>query len=562
MFKKAFKIKSNNQLKGSERKTFKDLVLKAFPNITEHEINDFLPKKEVLNVIKIVTVDNIHVQVYAVQKKPMFFETLGRLYPTVYFLWKFPSIIYAFTTHQNVMQYISSGADLMLPGVVTPPPQYSLSKFGNVSEDDTVYVNLSSNIAAIAVGIASQRSVSMEKANGRGKCVTVHHFYGDALCTLDNTPILPIVNLGPPEWLKFKSYEDDFPELGGSLKKPENRLEMSIDTKEEAACVEEVIESETENLDPGVETVENMDETLNYCFFGAVKYSKVALPVLTSNFFKLHMLPLCPENKTLDIKKTSFKKLKPYLEKMAEEGIITLKEVKKGVEQIISINQDHLKFKEFYIGPEKRPKKENDAANVTKTDVVESYIISQNVLPLFQTEGFNKGDTIQGPEIRKCVTKYVKEHNLQDENNAKLVAPKDILATICKTDLPINWEEVMERVCESMRTCYKVKTGTDVIVNKGKVSPITISVGMRSGNKKVTLVDNLELYGVRLPDFAKECQHGVAASTSISRPPGKKSDQLLIQGNQVIFVYQLLTEKYNVPKKYIQGLENAPKKKK
>lgn len=102
----------------------------------------------------------------------------------------------------------------------------------------------------------------------------------------------------------------------------------------------------------------------------------------------------------------------------------------------------------------------------------------------------------------------------------------------------------MEKVCESMRSCYKVKTGTEEIVNKGKVSPITISVGIRSGNKKVTLVDNLELFGIRLPDFAKECQHGVAASTSISRPPGKKSDQLLVQGNQVTFVYELLTGEY------------------
>lgn len=66
---------------------------------------------------------------------------------------------------------------------------------------------------------------------------------------------------------------------------------------------------------------------------------------------------------------------------------------------------------------------------------------------------------------------------------------------------------------------------------------------VRSGNKKVTLIDNLELFGIRINDFAKECQHGVAASTSISRPPGKKCDQLLVQGNQVLFVYNLLTGK-------------------
>ncbi|XP_018565650.1 eukaryotic translation initiation factor 2D [Anoplophora glabripennis] len=561
MFKKVLKIKSNNQLKASERKAFKDLLLKTFPNLTENELNDFLPKKEVLNVVKLVTADDITVQVYTVQKRPMVFETLGRLFPTVYFLWKFPNIIYAFTTHQKVTQFINSGADLMLPGVVVPPPQSGLPKFGSVSENETVYVNLTNNVAAIAVGVTSQSSGAMSLANGRGKCVIIRHFYGDNLCTLDNTPILPIVNLGSPEWLKFKSYEDDFPELGGSSKKLEENGELE-DEKMESINVEDDLARDVKQLESTVDTVEDMDATLIYCFLGAVKYSKITLPILTSNFFKLHMLPLCPENKTLDIKKTSFKKLKPFLEKMAEEGIIMVKEVKKGVEQITSINQEHPKYKEFYISPGNRPKKEDDGANVSKTDVVESYIVTQNVLPLFQMEGYNKGDTIQGPDVRKYVTKYVKEHNLQDEKNARLVKPKEVLATICKTTLPINWEEVVEKVCESMRSCYKVRTATEEIINKGKVSPITISVGVRSGNKKVTLVDNLELFGIRLPDFAKECQHGVAASTSISRPPGKKSDQLLVQGNQVTFVYDLLTEKYKVPKKYIQGLENAPKKRK
>lgn len=98
----------------------------------------------------------------------------------------------------------------------------------------------------------------------------------------------------------------------------------------------------------------------------------------------------------------------------------------------------------------------------------------------------------------------------------------------------------------------------------------------------MTLVDNLELFGIRAADFGKECQHGVAASTSVTKPPGKKCEQLLIQGNQILFVGKLLTgifpfsckcitmyvlfffftEKYNIPKRFIRGLELAPKNKK
>lgn len=124
-----------------------------------------------------------------------------------------------------------------------------------------------------------------------------------------------------------------------------------------------------------------------------------------------------------------------------------------------------------------------------------------------------------------------------------MVQPDATLSAICKNTNPIAWEEVYEKVCGAMRNCFKVQTGHEEILNKGKVSPITISVATRSGNKKVTLVDNLELFGVKVAEFAKECQHGVAASTSISTPPGKKTEQLLVQGNQVLFVHNLLIGK-------------------
>lgn len=56
----------------------------------------------------------------------------------------------------------------------------------------------------------------------------------------------------------------------------------------------------------------------------------------------------------------------------------------------------------------------------------------------------------------------------------------------------------------------------------------------------MTLVANLELYGVDVAEFSKECQRGVAASTTINPLPGRKGVQLQIQGNQVRFISQLL----------------------
>lgn len=569
MFKKPIKIKSNTQTKASERKQFKELLLKTFPLLTEDQINEFIPKKENVNCLKIINSDNITLQVYTVQKKPVIFDVEGRIFPTIFFLWQFPSLIYSFTTHEQVMRRILSGADLMLPGIVTPPVHTGLPKYGSVFENDIVSVNLSNNIAAVAVGVAIQSSNGMQLANCKGKCVNICHFYGDNLCTLEGTTLPQVPSLGSPKWLLFN--DDDFPELG-EIPPQKNDQVQDINTEGtqysskkvlkdgDSLITENEIGAELEVIDD----IEDMDELLMFCFLGAVKYSKtLTLPALISNFFKLHMLPLCPSNKVLDIKKTSFKKLKPFLEKMVDEGLLTIKEIKKGVEAVTAINKDHPKYTEFYLDPTSRPKKElKENENVKKTDVIESYIVTHNVLPIFEKSGLKKGDTVQASDVRKYVSNYIKENKLQDEMNCQLIRPKEALITVCKTENLISWEEVMEKICDSMKSCYKVKLGHEEILNKGKVCPIKISVAVRRGNKKVTLIDNMELFGINLTEFSKECQHGVAASTSINKPPGQKSDQLLVQGNQVLFVYKLLTEKYKVPKRFVKGLENAPKKKK
>ncbi|CAH1969978.1 unnamed protein product [Acanthoscelides obtectus] len=571
MFKKPLRIKANNPVKASERKQFKEKLLKAFPKLSNTDLDDLLCKKNILNQLKVVTHDDNVLQVYTIQKQPVIFDVRGIVFPTVFLLWRFPDMLECFTTHDNVMTYIRSGADLMLPGVVTPPSNTNLPKYGNVQENDIVYVNFTTNRAAIAVGTACLSSGGFILANGKGKCVTIYHCYGDYLCNLDISDTVKIPYLGLPKWLKVQDYETDFPELGRvSISKQDSasQTKRSKNLIYERPSTDTIVLEDLETVECQAEenkevTPEEMDEVITYCFLGALKYAKnVTLPVLTSNFYKLHMLPLCPPDKSMDIKKSTFKRLKVFLEKMEKEALITIREIKKGVEAIVYINRDHPKYTAFYIPPENRYKKEDKENYDSKTDVTEAYIVNAKVLPIFLPEGYVREDTVPVPVIRNCVVKYVKELNLQCEDNPKLIKPKQIMADICKTENPVTWEEAIESVCHSMKSCFKVKSAQGLeLTSKGKISPITMTVSTRSANKKVTLVDNLELFGINMTEFAKECQHGVAASTSISKPPDKKNEQLLVQGNQVIFVYKLLTDKYKVPKKYIRGLEFAPKKK-
>ena len=71
---------------------------------------------------------------------------------------------------------------------------------------------------------------------------------------------------------------------------------------------------------------EVMDELVEKAFLQALKTTakKAELPILTSTFFRQHMLPACPSDLggPIDLKKSSYKKLGKFLSKMNEDVIM------------------------------------------------------------------------------------------------------------------------------------------------------------------------------------------------------------------------------------------------
>ncbi|KAM7435567.1 Eukaryotic translation initiation factor2D [Porites harrisoni] len=128
------------------------------------------------------------------------------------------------------------------------------------------------------------------------------------------------------------------------------------------------------------------------------------------------------------------------------------------------------------------------------------------------------------------------------------------------------WDQLFERVSSKMNKCHQITfPGQNPLVRKGKIESIEIKVEQRMGNKKVTLIRNLELYGISPQEFAHNIQLKAACSTSVSQLPGKNISpgmQVLIQGNQVAIVAKFLLDEYKIPKKYISGLEHLKSGKK
>ena len=66
---------------------------------------------------------------------------------------------------------------------------------------------------------------------------------------------------------------------------------------------------------------------------------KAELPMLSSNLYRLHMVPNSPNH--LDVKKSSHKKLGKFLASMERLGVLKVSELSKGVESVVWVDWQH-----------------------------------------------------------------------------------------------------------------------------------------------------------------------------------------------------------------------------
>lgn len=71
-----------------------------------------------------------------------------------------------------------------------------------------------------------------------------------------------------------------------------------------------------------------------------------------------------------------------------QDGLVTIKEQKKGAESLTAINKEHETFRKFYLSSENRPKVNvNNEGDKAGPNIIEEYIVTQNVLPLLHDAG-------------------------------------------------------------------------------------------------------------------------------------------------------------------------------
>lgn len=568
MFAKAFRVRSNTAIKGSDRRKLRADVTAAFPTLGTDQVSELIPGKEELNVVKLYAHKGDAVTVYSSGGNPILFELEKNLYPTVYTLWSYPDLLPAFITWPLVLEKLVGGADLMLPGVVVPP-----TGLPQVQKGDLCAIALVGNRAPVAIGVAAMSTAQMLASGLKGKGFSVLHTYQDHLWKSGDKSSPPAIAPLPVDPTDSNEEKVDAG-LHGNLRN------LTLEREEEEEEVPHPEASEDTNsgalsqdsLD-GKPLQEQMDELLQQCFLHALKsrVKKADLPLLTSTLLGSHMFSCCPEGQQLDIKKSSYKKLSKFLQHMQREQIVQVKELSKGVESIVSVDWRHPRITSFVI-----PEPSVTAQTLQEgsreqpyhpPDIKPLYCVPASMTQLFLGSGHKKGSTLEGSEVRRIVTNYAKRNNLVDAVNRNLVKLDPILCDCIleKNEqhvvMALPWDCLLNRCFKNLQPAYQVTfPGQEPIVKKGKLDPVDITLALKTYNKKVTVVRNLETYGLDPYAVAAILQQRCQASTIVSPAPGSKDSlQVQVQGNQIHHLRRLLLEEYRLPGKYIQGLEKAPK---
>ncbi|PON95158.1 Eukaryotic translation initiation factor 2D [Trema orientale] len=611
-------LKSHQRLSGADRKKLKRTVKERFPSASDPDIDSLLPPKVEITVAKFQN----RVHVYGVEGGfPTFFDTDGRgteIYPTVYALWKVPNLLPCFSLKGGeVSRYVIGGADLMFPGISIPPE--GLPSF---SAGQPWAVKVPGNPAPIAVGSTTMSSTEALKAGLRGKALKITHYYRDLLWQVfwESVEGHYVPNAGFLEDVVFEdpassscqasdSCDDDAANSSHNEEEGIDDKEVgdSVDTSDDQSvpkhfsvnqtdAVNDTAEQEitssvadlkvTDNASAGESNVEDqhplstedVDLLLDKCLLQALHTTvkDKDLPMPGSTLWSNHILPCRPSGITLDIKKSSHKKLSKWLLAKSSAGLITVKEDKYKKEAVVfSVSRTHPDYSSFK--PEKRHVEKSvqttepspcESRSNKMLEVAEIYKSSVHVNPIFAAVGADTGKLYSASDATAIVHKYVDDQNLVKPTNKSIVVLDAILCDALfkgaiKKGLTypteIHKKDLGSTFINRMQAHHIVTRGNESVVRKGGLKTIQIVTERRQGSKKVTKLSGMETFLMDAVALASELQKKFACSTSVAELPGKKGHEVLVQGGVIDDLAKHLIEHYGIPKRYIEVLDKTRK---
>ncbi|MFH4983231.1 hypothetical protein AB6A40_009940 [Gnathostoma spinigerum] len=434
----------------------------------------------------------------------------------------------------------------MLQGIIRSPELFpNVPKYAAVSV--AVIIDERKVQGPVAVGITLMSSEEMTSCGMKGKGVQILHTYRDHMWEFGSRAAPPVTDIAsqPLEEMtvvdqpKFYNCLTLLEDQNASVEEVKEN-DKEITTLSEACALS--IDQRPDEVSPN-SSDESSEELLQRCFLAALKYRltpKGLLPLDVGQFYSTMLLRCVPEGKRIDIKKTSYKKFANFLRAVNSGSageIVKIASKSKGIDNIIEINWNHSLLKSFELTDE-RVKDEDEvgkAGGVQKVSVNEYFAVTDPVLPLFgAVHGLQRGSLLLTPQIREIITTYAKSKGLSEGKYIRMDDP--VMKCLVKTEEPIiDWNTLMQKVLTKMTKTFVITTADGrETVRKLDLPKITFKVEMRSGNKKVTLVNNLSTYGIDCKALCQQIQTEAAASATLVKDVAQcEGPQLVVQGNHV-----------------------------
>jgi translation initiation factor 2D len=349
--------------------------------------------------------------------------------------------------------------------------------------------------------------------------------------------------------------------------------------------------------------------------------NKTSLPIPVSIYYAKHLMDAVPEEgPKLDMKQTSYKKIGPFLQEMASDGLIQISASKDGKDKCAFLS-DIMKNHPDLVAFKKRWKAEYGAESFMTTSqdkprlaVVDLFIVPHHVAKTLQLEkedvmGANaKTEERRGSgfltkkECNTLIENYIEREELRDPNGKGRVlvngplcdafyrASKKNKAGEQEQEYPtsVKRKDLVETFFDKMEKGHALveMPGSRIVrIGRGAPPSVDIEVENRQGNKRkyLTRIRGMEEYGIDGESLSNDVSHRFACSASIEtcpvgRPALKKNRvEIVFQGRLDVELTALLTgdeklsthggaknAEYNLPKSVINVVlrKGIPAKKK
>lgn len=513
MFKKPAQIKPSSNIKTSERKKLLSIIGETYSiplnELPKEEIEKILPPT--IKKASFVNFEKVSGSIYFDENEiPVWFHTRdSEIYPTIFTLMKYPSILPTIKTHPHVLGVLAKGADLMLPGTIPPfdPRATKGAIVGVVSHDKPEKIT--------AIGHCNLNLTQFDNVVGRsGVAVEIVHHLHDTLLEKKDLKVAD-------------SKADDEKES------PNSKQNTPPPTKKQ----EEFPELTTEDIDQ--------------LFIKSLKSIKnIELPTPASTFMS-YVNKNVPSS--LNIKKTSWKKASKFLKEMAKQNLIKVKGKDEDL-SILQLNTGNVSNAEGEASSNtastaKPKQKSNNTSSATTLKVIPLYKPTKNIRAFFNKLNdaqYEYDECYTAAQVRSMVEAYIKKFSLIAADPKKVKPDVELYNKEESTR-----EQVFKNFLTKFSPYYRINESE---IHKGVPPKIQIVTELKIGRKVVTRVSNFETFDIRIENLAKELRNKCSGSSTIV------DNDVQVQGPHGKLIIDLLKDK-GVPVSYI-NFEDKTKKKK